>query len=360
MQRAFKYRIYPSKAQARKLDATLALCCELYNAGLQERRDAGRINRTTVNYHTQAIQLPEIKSVRPELGTVHSQVLQDVLRRLEKAFNAFFRRLKVGEKPGFPRFRSRARNSITYLQTGFALKAGKLQLSKIGKVKIKLHRPVEGKVKTLTITRSSTGKWFACFCVECEPEPLPATTDATGVDCGLKAFAVLSNGEQVANPKFFRVEEKRLAKAQKKLSAARKGSPERHKRGNFAHPESRKLLNRFGIIVFENLNIRGMLKNSRLAKSIADAAWGQLVEFTTYKAESAGRRVVQVNPRNTSQMCSGCGEIIPKSLSVRIHDCPGCDLVLDRTHNAAINILALGLQGLPQSRIEAAPLQGAE
>ena len=374
--KTYKYRLYPSKAQATKLDATLALCCELYNAALQERRDAWRIARTSINYHAQAVQLPEIKSLRHEFGRVHSQVLQETLKRLEKAFDAFFRRVKAGEKPGFPRFRSRARyDSFTYPQSGFAIEHGKLKLSKIGKVKIKLHHPIEGKIKTLTVTRTATGKWYACFSVECKHEPLPKSAEAVGIDMGLKAFAVLSTDEQVANPKFFRVEEKRLAKAQRKLSAATKGSPERHKRRkiiariheriankrrNFAHQESRKLVNRFGIIVFENLNIRGMLKYHCLAKSIADAAWSQLVQFTTYKAECAGRRVMQVNPRNTSQMCSGCGEIVEKDLSVRIHACHGCGLTLDRDPNAAINILALGLQSIPQLRIEAAPLYGAE
>jgi putative transposase len=373
MQKAFKYRIYPSKAQVTTLERTLGLCCELYNAALQERRDAWRIRRTSINYHAQAIQLPEIKAIRPELGLVHSQVLQETLKRLEKAFDAFFRRLKAGEKPGFPRFRSRSRyDSITYPQTGFSIESGKLRLSKIGKLKIKMDRPIEeGKVKTLTITRSSTGKWFACFSVECEPEPLPVIIEATGVDMGLKEFAVLSSGEAIANPRFFRTEERRLAKAQKKLSAAKKGSPERSKRRkvvaqiherianqrrNFAHQESRKLVNRFGLIVFENLNIRGMLKNHCLAKSIADAAWSQLVQFTTYKAANAGRCAVQVNPRHTSQMCSGCGELVEKNLSVRIHACPGCGLTLDRDHNAAINILALGLQSLSLRRIEAPSL----
>jgi putative transposase len=375
MLKAYKYRIYPSRAQVTKLERTLGLCCELYNAGLQERRDAWRISRATINYLAQAVQLPDIKAIRPELGMVHSQVLQETLKRLEKAFDAFFRRVRDGQKPGFPRFRARARySSFTYPQSGFAVERGKLRLSKIGKVKINFHRPIEGKIKTLSITRTATGKWFACFAVECEPEPLPLVLSMTGVDMGLKSFAVLSNGEPIHNPRFFRVEEKRLAKAQRRLSAAKKGSPERakrrkvvahvheriaNKRRNFAHEESRKLVNRFAIIVFENLNIGGMLKNHCLAKAIADAAWSQLIEFTTYKAECAGRRVVQVDPRNTSQMCSGCGSVVEKGLSVRVHDCPGCGLVLDRDHNAAINILRLGLQslGVPVAQtIEAAPL----
>jgi putative transposase len=371
LQRAYKYRIYPSRAQETTLERWLALCCELYNAGLQERRDAWRITRKSVGYKHQQNQLPEIKEIRPELDMIHSQVLQDVLRRLDKAFDTFFRRVKAGEKAGFPRFRSRSRyDSFTYSQSGFAIEHSKLRLSKVGRVKTKLHRPIEGKIKTLTIRRSSTGKWFACFTAEVEQESLPETANAVGIDMGLKSFATLSTGEAIANPKFFRVEEKQLAKAQRKLSAATKGCSERkkrrkvvarihervaNKRRDFAHQESRKLVNRFAIIVFENLNIRGMLKNHRLAKSISDAAWNQLVQYTSYKAAKAGRCAVQVNPRNTSQACSGCGSIVEKDLSVRVHSC-GCGLMLDRDHNAAINILALGLQSIGPKTIEAAHL----
>ena len=376
MQRAYKYRIYPSHAQEAILERWLALCCELYNAALQERRDAYNIRHKSISYRNQQDQLPEIKETRLELNTIHSQVLQDVLRRLDKAFDAFFRRIKAGEKPGYPRFRSRSRyDSFTFSQSGFAIESNKLKLSKIGKVKIKLHRPIEGKIKTLTITRNSTGKWYACLVAEVEAQPVALSTDRVGIDMGLKTFATLSTGEEIANPRFFRVEQKRLAKAQRKLSAAKKGSAERrkqrkvvahvheritNKRRDFAHQESRKLVNRFGVIVFENLNISGMLKNHCLAKSIADAAWSQLVNFTQYKAENAGRKCIQVNPRNTSQMCSGCGDIVEKSLSVRVHNCVGCGLTLDRDHNAAINILTLGLQSLPQLRKEAASFQGAE
>ncbi len=372
MLRAYKYRIYPSHAQKTCLAGWLALCCELYNAGLQERRDAYRTAHKSIAYKDQQAQLLEIKRIRPEFTTIHSQVLQDVLRRLDKAFDAFFRRVKNSQKPGFPRFRSRSRyDSFTFSQSGFAIVTGKLRLSKIGRVKIKLHRPIEGKIKALTITRTSTSKWYACFAVECGPEPLPPVSDAVGIDCGLERFSTLSTGEHINNPRFFRQDEKRLVKAQKKLSAATKGSRERKKqrkvvaqvherianrRRDFAHKESRKLVNRFAVIVFENLNIRGMLKNHCLAKSISDASWNQLVRFTSYKAENAGRCAVQVNPRNTSQRCSCCGEIVEKDLSVRIHACPCCGLRLHRDHNAARNILALGLQSIGQATIEAAPL----
>ena len=364
MIKTYKFRIYPTRAQVTRLEATLDICCELYNAALQERRDAWRIKRESVNYHAQSMQLPEIKAIRPELNTVYAQVLQDTLKRLNKAFDAFFRRVKSGEKAGFPRFRSRSRySSFAYpqIQRGLRLEGSKLVLPKIGKIKIKLHRPIEGKIKTLTITRSSTSKWFACFSVEVEHERLSDNQNAVGIDMGISNFATLSTSEEIANPKFFRADEKPLEKAQRKLSAAKRGTPDRakrrkivaqiheriaNKRRDFAHQESRKLVNKYGIIIFENLNIRGMVKNHCLAKSISDAAWNQLIQYTTYKAEWAGRCVRQVNPRNTSQACSGCGSIVEKALSERVHSCFDCGLVLDRDKNAARNILSLGLQAL--------------
>lgn len=362
MIRSYKYRIYPSHAQETLLENWLNLCCELYNAGLQERRDAYRIARKTIAYKDQQNQLPEIKAIRPELGMIHSQVLQDVLKRLDKAFAAFFRRVKRGEKPGFPRFHSRARyNSFTFSQSGFAIESGKLKLSKVGRVKIKLHRPIQGRIKTLSIKRIGAGKWFACFSVEVEPQPLPESTEVVGIDMGLKSFAVLSTGEVIDNPKFFRAEERRLAKAQKKLSAAAKGSPERakrrkavahvyeritSKRRDFAHKLSHYLVTRFGIIVFEDLNIREMLKNPCLAKSIADAAWNQTIQFTAYKAENAGRLEVEVNPRGTSKTTACCGKTVDISLSDRVIHCPECHSVTDRDWNASLNILSLGLQTL--------------
>lgn len=373
MQVAFKYRIYPSHAQVTRLNQTLALCCELYNAALQERRDAWRISRTSINYHAQATQLPEIKNIRPELGCVYSQVLQATLKRLEKAFDAFFRRVKAGEKPGFPRFRARARyDSFTYPQTGFAMESGKLKLSKIGKVKIKLHRPIEGKIKTLTITRSSTGKWFACFTVEQAEKPANQNaSEVVGIDVGLKTFAVLSDGTEIDNPRFFRNEEKRLAKVQRKLSAATKGSPERrkrrravahtheriaNKRRDFAHKVSRYLADSFAIIVFEKLNIRGMVKNHALAKSIADAAWNQTIQFTAYKAENAGGRTLHVNPAGTSNTTHCCGVKVDITLADRVIHCPQCHREVDRDWNASLNIKARGLASLPLRRIEAAHL----
>jgi putative transposase len=363
MIKSFKYRIFPTHAQVTKLSATLDMCRELYNAGLQERRGAYHLERKSVRYADQQNQLPEIKEARPELNGVHSQVLQDALRRLDKAFRAFFRRAKAGENAGYPRFRSHRRyNSFTYSQKGFTFANNKLRLSKIGSVRIKLHRSIEGKIKALTVTRSALGKWHACFSVEMEAQPLPASDRAVGIDVGLSHFATLSTGEQIANPRFFRADEKTLAKAQRKekrKAARRIHERIANRRRNFAHQLSHALVSLFGVIAFEDLNIKGLVKNRSLAKSISDAAWNQLVQFTNYKAESASRTCVQVDPRNTSKLCSACGLMVRKSLSERVHHC-SCGLSLDRDVNAAINILARGLASLSPRAIEAASLSVAE
>jgi putative transposase len=248
-------------------------------------------------------------------------------------------------------------------------------------VRVVLHRPIEGTIKTCTVRRSLTGKWYVCFSVEYDPHSAPQKETVVGIDVGLESFATLSNGEKIENPRFFRTDEKTLAKAQRKLSKEGKGTPERKKarkivahiherianrRLNFAHQTSRQLVDRFGTIVFEDLNITTMQKSGRdarrqapladnapqrvvmpnphLAKSIADVAWNMFITVTKSKAEDAGSHVILVNPRNTSQQCSGCGMIVAKTLSVRVHSCPHCGLVMDRDRNAAINIMRLGLQ----------------
>lgn len=275
---------------------------------------------------------------------------------------AFFRRVKAGETPGFPRFRGRYRyDSLTFPGSGFKVSEDRtLDLSKVGRVKIVLHRPIEGDIKTLTIKRTTTGKWFASFCCEVDVSPLPSNTRSVGVDVGIKHFAVLSTGEPIGNPRFFRKAQPALAKVQRRLDKEPKGSPERafrrkavalthekigNRRRDFSHKLSRRLVEEFGTLCFEDLNIKNLV-HGNLAKSILDAAWRQLISLTAVKAAWAGRTFVLVNPRNTSKMCSQCGILVEKDLSVRTHDCPSCGLVLDRDHNAAINILRLGLQSL--------------
>jgi putative transposase len=240
-----------------------------------------------------------------------------------------------------------------------------LHVSKIGAIKIRLHRAIMGQVKTLTVRRTSTGKWFACCAVEREaPLAIPPSA-SIGVDVGLHHFATLSTGEHIANPCFFRTDERALAKAQRRLSAVPKGTPERAKRRkvvarvherianrrkNFAHQLSRRLVNTYGLIIFEALRIQNMLQNHALAKSIADAAWGLLIQYAIYKAEDTGGSVRQVNPAHTSQDCSGCGARQTLTLRDRVYVCVACGLVRDRDHNASINIEARGLASQTRKR----------
>ena len=360
MPKAYRYRLYPTKSQVSQMEQTLEICRWVYNETLAMRKSAWEQEQRSISYYESKRQIPLWKKEHPELSGVYSQVLQDVSMRVDLAFKAFFRRVKAGENPGYPRFKGRGRyDSFTYPQYGFKLDGDRLHLSKIGDVKVVLHRPVEGTIKTLTIRRSSTGKWYACFSVEYDPSPLPQKETTVGIDVGLESFATLSNGEKIENPRFFRTDEKALAKAQRKFSKAGKGTPERKKarkivahiherianrRLNFAHQTSRRLVDRFGTIVFEDLNITNMQKNHHLAKSIADVAWNMFITITGSKAGEAGSRVILVNPRNTSQQCSRCGMIVAKTLSDRVHSCPHCGLVMDRDQNAAINIMRLGLQ----------------
>lgn len=363
LKKTSKYRLYPTKRQQHLLEQTLEECRWVYNQTLAHRKDAWEQKQQSVSLFDTNHLLTQWKSERQSLYQVYSQVLQNVQVRVDLAFKAFFRRVKAKENPGFPRFKGRGwYDSFTFSQTGFALFDDKLKLSKIGLLKIKLHRPINGKIKTLTIRRTSTGKWFACFsCVDVPNQVLQPSNSVVGIDLGLITFAMLSDGKKIDNPRFFQSEQKLLKRAQQQLSKAKKGSPKHkkhkkvvarvherisNKRSNFAHQLSHKLINKYGTIVFENLNIKRMLQNGNkgLSKSISDAAWNQLVSYTTYKAESAGRQVILIDPRNTSQMCSRCGQIVKKKLSDRVHKCPSCNLKMDRDLNAAINILRLGLQ----------------
>ena len=363
MRKMFEYRIFPTRKQETKLNETLEECRWLYNHLLEKRRDAYEQEGQNLSLYQQQATFPALKHVRPSLAQVHSQVLQNVAVRLDLAMKAFFRRVKAGENPGYPRFKGKGRyDSFTYPQFGFHIdEQGKLALSGLGHVKIILHRPIKGKIKTLTIRRSSTSKWYACFSVECEPERLPERDEQVGIDVGLKTFATLSDGTEIDNPRFFRQEEKALAKVQRKHSRLAKGTRElrRHRkvvarvheriafrRENFTHQESRKIVNASGVIAVEDLTVNRLMHNHCLAKSIADASWAAFFAQLDAKAEEAGRRFVKVNPAYTSQTCSQCGHRQKMPLDVRVFTCPYCQAQLDRDLNAAKNILGLGLQSL--------------
>lgn len=363
MNKTLKYRLYLTKHQQKLLQEQLDECRWLYNYFLEERKNAWEKEKRSISYFQQCKSVIALKKERPSLKKVYSQVLQNVADRLDKAFANFFRRVKSGQKPGYPRFKGFDRyDSFTYKQTGFGWEVENthLNLSKIGSIKMKLHRPIAGKLKTCTIRRQA-GKWYACFSIEYKPRALRKSNKAIGIDVGLESFATLSTNEKINNPRFFKTDEKVLAKAQRKLSKQTKGTSERRKakkvviriherianrRHNFIHQEARKIVNRFGIICIEKLNTKSMLKNHFMAKCIADVAWSQFAQVLACKAEEADRKFVAIDPRNTSKICSQCGAIVEKTLSTRWHDCHICGIRLHRDFNASINILALGLQSL--------------
>lgn len=359
MRKSFKYRLYPTGKQAERLQHTLDLCRELYNAALEERCTAWGHHGVGINYLHQAMQLPALKQDRPDLAEVHSQVLQDVLRRLEKTFQAFFRRCRNGT-PGYPRFRGYNRYaSFTYPQypSGAGLR-DRLYLSKIGGVKIKLHRPIKGTIKTVTIKREA-GKWYAIFSCENVPaNPLSRSGLSVGIDVGLESFVTLSDGTQIHNPRWDRQAQRRLRMSQRVVSKRKRGARRRAKavrvlqvahakvrtqRLDFHYKLAHKLVSEYDLIAFERLNIQGMVHNRHLSKSISDAGWGQFLGILSSKAEEAAKRAVDVTPYRTSQDCSACGEPVNKPLSERWHLCHTCGLSIPRDHDSAINILNLGL-----------------
>ena len=355
--KTFQYRIYPTKAQETLLERSLGACRWVYNKVLESRKTAWEGEQVSLSLYDTINMLPGWKAEHDFLKTAHSQTLQNVCVRVDLAMKAFFRRCKAGDTPGFPRFRGRFRyDSFTFPGSGFKLTDdGKLDMSKIGRVKIVLHRHVEGSAKTLTVKRTSTGKWFASFACEVEATPLPANPKVIGVDMGLTKFATLSTGEAIENPRFFKQAEKALAKVQRRFSQEDKGTPERrfrrkavalthektaNKRKDFAHKLSHRLVRDFGTLCFEDLNITKMV-DGYLAKGIHDAAWNQLIQFTTNKAESAGRSFALVNPAYTSQTCHRCLQRgNRKGESFKCH----CGYSGNADHNAAINILRLGLE----------------
>lgn len=359
MRKTFRYRLYPTQAQAAALAHQLREACTLYNAALQDRRDAWKMAGKSVSYYDQANQL---KAIRAEglTGLANFSCCQAVLRRLDKTFKSFFGRVKRGEKAGYPRFKPHTRfDSITFPSYGDGIRllsSGKLRVQGVGCVKVKLHRSVSGKIKTVSLKREA-GRWFVCFSVEVGAEPMPPSTQSVGLDVGLDAFAVLTDGTVINNPRHYRRAQAALRRAQRKVSRRKKGGTSRKKavrelqaahahirnqRLDFQHKLAHQLVSRNGLIAIEDLNIKG-LAGGMLAKSVQDAGWSGFFFKLAYKAESAGRLLVKVNPRGTSQRCSRCGGLVPKELKDRWHECSACGLSVSRDLNSALEILRLGL-----------------
>jgi putative transposase len=360
MLRVYRYRLYPTRAQDESMRTTLYRLRELYNAALQERRDAYRKEDRTISGYEQMAELREVRELRPEYAIIHTHLLQDVITRLDRAYRAFFRRVKAGEKPGFPRFKGRGQyNTFTFKDAvnhnGVRLLAAgtRVKLASIGNVKVKLHRPIEGTIKQASVTLNGDGHWYISFvCDGIQPKPLPATGQSVGVDVGITTFAALSNGTMVANPRPYETAQRSLVKAQRRVSRRSRGSKRRRKavvllakqhdrvrrvRLDFHHKTALDLVRRFDSISVEKLNVKG-LAQMRLAKQVHDSGWAQFATILASKAESAGREFFAVDPRGTSQECSVCGATVRKSLGVRVHHCPKCGLVEDRDINAAKNV----------------------
>ena len=387
--RTYRFRAYPTNIQIHVLESTLDLCCQLYNAMLQQRIYAYRSGKK-VNYNSQQDELPVLKKALPEYSNIHSLAIQDVAHRVDRAYDNFFRRIKEKKsgkhiKAGFPRFKPRDRyNSITYTQSGFRIMDnGHVWLSRIGELRMFMHRSFVGHIRTLSIKRDAIGDWFVAIVVETPKEEMryPETDvkhhagpiSPVGTDLGLESIMTTSDDLHIEPPKYLRKSERKLKRAQKQLSKKMKESGKRKKarkkvakihrkierqRDDFSHRISRDLVSDHDLIAFEDLNITGMVKNHHLAKSIADAGWNKIVQYTMYKAESAGATAILVDPRQTSQKCSGCGNIRHNlKLSDRIYHCNACGLTIDRDLNAAINVLNAGIEQIGRGTPEFTPVE---
>jgi putative transposase len=377
VRKTYKYKLDPTPTQAAVLGQTLRLCHRLYNVALEERKTAWERRQVGISRYQQEAELSGIRAEFAEYAALHSHPLQDVIVRLDRAYQAFFRRVKAGQKAGFPRFRGAGRyNSFTYKEYGNGVRVdeqGRLVISKIGALHVRWgtgprYRPLVGTPKTVTITREPDG-WYAGFsCADVPVQPLPVTGQETGIDLGLESFATLADASQIANPRIFRVAEMHLKRAQRRVSRRKRGSHRRRKavrllarahqdvqraRRDFHHKTALALVQHYDTIYHEDLQVANMVQNHSLAKSISDAGWSQFVTILTAKAAYAGRRVVAVPPAYTTQACSGCGVAVYKGLSVRWHQCPECGTSLPRDHNAALNILHLGRQSRAGQALQA-------
>ncbi len=378
----YKFRAYPSALLEFKMEHWLYILQSLYNHALEERKRAWKEEKKSITYSDQQNSLPKLKKKDPSLKLVHSQVLQDCLKRVDNAFQKFFRKeAKYPKKKKLSKYSSFTFPQVWMKQKGKLVEVIKLErknnrfaylhLPKLGKLRIRLHIEIDwSRAKTVTVKREPSGKWYVCITVETELEEIfrEAQEKSIGIDLGVKNLATTSEGEFIKHPKFLQRLEKRLKKEQKKLSRKEKGSNNwerqrrrvakvheriKNARRDFLHKLSRHLVNNYDYISFEDLNVKELVENSNLAKFILDAGWGTLIAFATYKAVMSGTRVVRVDPSYTTQDCSVCGFRVPKTLAQRLHECPECGAVMDRDYNASVNILKRGLARLKGGRVGA-------
>ena len=349
MRKTFKFRIYPTKTQERTLDYWLYLCRKLYNAMLEQRQIAREQHRR-IGKFDQMKEFSDLKATMPEYAQIGSHVLQDVAKRLDKSFQRFFK------GAGYPKFQGRNRyDSFTFPdQAGWKLKDSKLNITNCGLLKVRWSREIEGDIKTVTIKRRA-GQWCVCFSCDNVPAPAyPTTNKAVGIDLGIEALATTSDGERFENAKYLKRKLKHLRRLNRKLARQKNKASNRRKktirqlqrlhlkianqRADANHKASTILVRENAEIHMERISPEFMLKNHRLAQAASDVGWGQFKIFLQSKAAAAGKKIVEKNPRNTSQECSGCGQMVPKKLSERWHECE-CGTSLHRDHNAALVIL---------------------
>ncbi|MQA74162.1 MAG: IS200/IS605 family element transposase accessory protein TnpB [Solirubrobacterales bacterium] len=388
MQRTYRYRLYPTRRQAGALAAQLRFACELYNAALEQRRWAYRRCGKSVGYHAQSAELTELRRQAPGLCPpegMNCWSAQEVLRRLDRAFAAFFRRVKRGEKAGYPRFRSARRfDTLAWTMKGHAggvavTEEGRLRLQGVGCLKVKWHRsvPTEATLGEVRVTRRGSGpraRFYVSICAELpDPPSRPATGQAVGIDLGVRRLVSLSTGEQLEGPRAEREASSAVRRAARRVARRKRGSQRRRKaaallarrrereanrRRDSAHKLSRTLVERFDLIAVESLRVANMMRSARgtvaepatnvaqkrsLNRAIADQSWAQMLSFLAYKAEEAGRRVVKVDPANTSRTCSACGAVDARSRSAKRFRCIACGRADDADVNAANVILARAL-----------------
>lgn len=355
--------------------AWMHLCCELYNAALQERRGAWETSRTSVSLYDQQKALTEIRAVDAEYAAVPVWVQRSALARLDRAFGAFFTRCAAGAAPGHPRFRS-ARRYRSFSFPATRIRQGRVTVPRIGRVKFNQYRPLKGIPREITIGREPAGNWYVAVACDLGDAPMKVVVrTATGIDLGVTDLITLSDGSTVQNPRFRRQLEATLSKRQRvwsrrvegsrgrekaRLLVAKTHAHIRHRRQEFVRKLTKQLIERYDLIVHEDLQIANMSTHSNLCRAIHDSGWSVFLQALRCKAESAGKRVVAVDPRGTSQRCSACGAVSKKELSQRTHSCP-CGITLGRDHNAALNILALGRSVVEagQPAVEAEASQGA-
>ena len=365
MKTAYKYRAYPSKEQKATLNRQMLLAKELYNLLLEKSKAYYKETGKTLTEYRMNVWITQTKKEKPEFTELHSQVLQNISKRVSDAYRHFFRRCKEKKqgktvKVGFPRYRKFV-SSITYPQAGFKIKKKNAELSKIGSINFVNHREIEGKAKALTIKKMKSQEWYITIAVEKEDKPLISNNKPkVGIDLGISQYVALSDNTIHQNAKITKHQKNRLRLLQQNVSRKRKGSRNRKKavirfarysehiariRQDCLHKLSHELVNSYSFIAYEDLEITNMIKNHRFARSIEECSWGNFINYLQYKAESAGCVAVAVNPQYTTMTCSNCGNVQKVSISQRAFICEKCGMKKDRDINASINILARATEG---------------